>query len=62
MKGFEIVVAYTLRQDLSVCKQLNQAQSCELRFVNELYSSRHDVIMKFQYLYAHACRSVNCAW
>jgi hypothetical protein len=61
MNVFEGVVAYTLCHDLSVCKQLNQAQRCELSLVNELYSIRRDVILKFQYLYAHACRSVNCA-
>jgi hypothetical protein len=59
--GFGGVVVYTVRQDLSVCKHLNQAQGCELSFVKELYSSRRDVIMKFQYLCAHACRSANCA-
>ena len=61
MNGFEGVVDYRVRQDLSVCKQLYQALSCELSFVNDLYSSRRDVIMKFQYLYAHASRPANCA-
>jgi len=61
INGFVVVVGYMVRQDLSVCKQLNQARSCELSFVNDLYSGRRDVIMKFQYLYAHACRSANCA-